>query len=375
MSLKIVHCMNMTAHGNLSPKDLQAGGRGVTGSEQAMIYLAQMQAKMGHKVYCYYPTATPGNYDGVEVMNFDPAYPRFRRADGADVAISWLSADFLRNFPEKTLKIHSLQINDWMLNAAGSAEYADVRVAVSEAHRRHLLTQDACPGEDKWEVIPNGVDTGRFTGSAIRSRNRCVYLSSPDRGLHWALAIWPEIRFAFPDAELHIYYEVQKWLENAVLLNNDLRRRAVYVTQRLQGGERHGIFVHGAVPPHELSRELLAADVMLYPCDPVRFTEGFGVAVLDACAAGVVPVLSDADALGEIYERSGAVVVPRLFGSQWTDRYLEAALDLLGNPEGRDIRRKKVQEFAYTYDWSAVSKLWMDMIEKHLQARASCGEC
>ena len=339
--LRITHCLMETAHGPLSYSDLVSGGRGVTGSEQTMLYLAKAQAKSGYQVVCYMPTDKPGFFDGVEVLDVRAAWPRLRRTDGADVVIAWLTADFLRDLGPKTLKILSIQINDWMLSTHGFERFVDVYVSVSQAHRAHLWKEDGHPaGMERVEILPNGVDVGRFLESRSRRKRRCVYLSSPDRGLHWVLAMWAEIHLAYPDAELHIFYEVQKWLDNATLLNSEIGQRARYIVRRLNELKGHGVFVRGAVAPQVLAEELLQADVMLYPCDPVRFTEGFGVAVLEACAAGVVPIITDADALGEIYGESGAMVVPRGETRKWTDMYIETVLDAFQHSESIDGSRE-----------------------------------
>ena len=125
----------------------------------------------------------------------------------------------------------------------------------------------------------------------------------------------------------------------------------------------------GAKAPTALAQELLACDLMLYPCDPVRFTEGFGVAVLEACAAGVVPVMTDADAFGEIYSGSGAVMVPRGIGAQWTDQFLETVLQLFDRREEIEQRRLQVQAFAVGDGWKTVVGQWDDMIQRRMALR------
>jgi len=371
-ALRIVHVLQDTAHGNLSFDDLAAGGRGVTGSEQAMLYLAKAQAEIGHRIICYWPTDKPGFSNGVEIRNFTEEWPRLRRMDTADVVISWLSSDPLRNAPEQAVRILSIQINDWLLNAPDFDRYVDGYVSVSNTHRDFVWTLPGAPPcpPGKIHILPNGVDLARFRYPVgERIPNRCVYLSSPDRGLHWVLAMWPEIRFAYPTAEFHIFYEVQKWLEGTALLNSDVGRRAVYCVDRLKRLGPHGAGVRGAISPQELAGELSKADVMLYPCDTVRFTEGFGVAVLDAMAAGVVPIITDCDAFGEIYSDSGAIVVPRGTGRSWTDTYLETVLRALSNRDDLELRRKRVQEFVQQYDWPIVAQHWEDTIHKVKEAK------
>src|SRR5438552_19131049 len=106
MSLRVVHSVYQVAHGTLSFDDIAAGNRGVTGSEQAMLFLAKAQAAAGHAVSCYVPTDKPGMRHGVELIDIRTAWPRLRKMDKADVAIAWLSADMLRQLPDHVLKVH-----------------------------------------------------------------------------------------------------------------------------------------------------------------------------------------------------------------------------------------------------------------------------
>jgi len=181
--------------------------------------------------------------------------------------------------------------------------------------------------------------------------------------------MWPEIRFAYPKAELHIFYEVQKWLDKVVRMNNEIGNRALYVANKVQQLSPHGVHLRGALPPASLATDLLDAELMLYPCSTVRFTEGFGVAILEACAAGVVPVITDMDALGEIYAESGAVIVPRGDSRRWTDQYVDTVLRLMDHPDEIKSRSEKVREFAKQYSWQRVATQWNTMIERRLEMK------
>lgn len=371
MPFQIVHAVHQVAHGPLSFDDLSEGKRGVTGSEQAMLFLARAQAAAGHRVFCYLPCDAPGESLGVELIDIRKAWPRLRRTDQADVVVSWLSSDALRGVNPRAVRVHSLQINDWMMSGPNFDQNVDVYVAVSEAHKEFLMRQTGCPNQgEKWEVIPNGVDTSRFTVQQTRKPLRCVYLSSPDRGLHWLLSFWPEIRLMYPTAELHVFYEVNAWKEAARGLFNEVGIRADYVIKKGIALEQSGgVFFRNAVSPEFLAKELSQADVMLYPCDTVRFTEGFGVAVLEACAAGVVPIITDCDAFGELYKDSGAIVVPMGKDRTWTDRYVETVLTTLSDMTGRSDRRQKVRQFAERYDWKIVGQEWSAMIERQREKK------
>ncbi len=360
--------METTAHGNLSFRELVTGNRGVTGSEQALLYLAQALGEAGHEVLCYVPTGAVSKTGNVTLRDSQTSWPRFEEADDADIAISWLSASFLRDVGPEKLRINSVQINDWRLSTPDYQNTVDAFVYVSKAHQAHLRTQIGYHyQEEKAEIIPNGVDLARFEGiQEERIPHRCVYLSSPDRGLHWLLNIWPEIHLSYPDAELHVYYEVDKWINMVRSAPTEAGLRALYVEAKRSILANHGVVFHGAMPPSKLAHELLKADLLLYPCDTMGFTEGFGVAVLEAAAAGCLPVITDRDAFQEIYGQSGAVIVPQNGDRRWIKTYLDHVLHIMNRPLERQERRAQVQEFARQYDWKIVAKQWMDMLERRL---------
>lgn len=363
--MKIVHAVRETSHGSLSYADLTSGGRGATGSEQSMLYTAMYQAQVfGHEVSVYLPTDTPGIMNGVECLDVRSSWPRLKRMDKADVIISWTTADLLRDQPDTKLRLYNPQINDWWTNGYDYQKWVDSFIFVSEAHRQHLLSQTGNPGKDcQYDIIPNGTDYLMFSQRGFRVPKRCVYLSSPDRGLHWLLYLWPIIHQAHPDAELHIYYEIQKWIEGAILLTSEVGVRARYVAAKLNSG-LPGVTVHGAVSPRELAAELSACSLMLYPADTVRWTEGFGNAVMDACAAGVFPIITDCDAFGEVYAHSGASVVERGNSREWLDEFMRRVLYYLSNPQEVEAKRQVVQDFASKYDWKEVASKWQEIIER-----------
>jgi glycosyltransferase involved in cell wall biosynthesis len=371
--MKIIHILMATAHGHLSPSDILAGNRGVTGSEQAMLFLARQSARRGHRVVVYLPTKTEVIDEGVCYLDYTTEYPRLREMDTADVVVSWLSADPLVRCRTDQLRVHSIQINDWLLNSAADPQYAhvDVFLCVSQAQSEWLWRAQDAPllEPNRIEIVPNGVDCGRFTRVNRRRALRCVYSSSPDRGLHWLLHLWPEIRREFPDARLHVYYEMEKWIAGCQGLITEVGQRVRYTMRRLQALNGHGVIVEGAVSPLAVADALLQSDFFLYPCDPVAPTEGFSVSTMEACAAGCLPIITDADALGEIYKESGALIIPRGEGRGWVDTYLDTVLAAMKDSEdgtGWVAQRRQCRQFAERYDWSYVADQFHAMIERRI---------
>jgi hypothetical protein len=189
------------------------------------------------------------------------------------------------------------------------------------------------------------------------------------------LYLWPQIKQAVPNATLHIFYEVQKWAAMAVQSANEIGQRARYMLDVLPGLESHGVVLRGAVAPEEIAQELLRSDLMVYPCDTLQFTEGFSCSTMEACAAGAVPIITDVDALGEIYADSGAVIIPRTHNGTWIEAYRDAVISMLlqGEMPGVDLslpdRRAKCRAFGAQYDYGLVGKRFHDMLEVNMAAK------
>lgn len=113
-----------------------------------------------------------------------------------------------------------------------------------------------------------------------------------------------------------------------------------------------GVRLMGPVSPRRMAKALRETSVLAYPCDPVRFTEGFSAAILDACAAGCAPIIAGVDALPEIYGGVAHVIYknPGERRSEWikaivlalTDEGFASELRVAARTRARDFSRPKV---------------------------------
>lgn len=115
----------------------------------------------------------------------------------------------------------------------------------------------------------------------------------------------------------------------------------------------------------ELSRSELidlqqTAQVMIYPLDPVRPSDFFSMAVLEAMAAGTPVILSDADSMCELWE-GAAIVLPRPVRlSQWHATVEE----LLGDREKWEHQQLMGYWCASHYDWPKVAQRYLEAATK-----------
>ena len=351
----------------LAPNCLDDLKRGqIAGGETAMIRAGQEIAALGHEVHIV-TWSTPGKHRGVTWHD----NPRFwdLALDGGpwDVIVVWgepspLAVLLASGAIAGTLRVCAQQCNGFR-SPDGAQGYVDLYVSPSMTHARMLSSRYGIPIE-KFAVIPNAIEPSRYKllGKAPRHPFDVYHASSPDRGLHHLLELWPEIKKAEPWAELHVYYEITRFLReiahaHPVML--DLAQRLEQAMDRVTYG--WGVTFHGACAQQVVADRACTAGVMVYPCDPVIFTEGFGTAVLEAYVAGAVPITTDADAFPEVY----GGLFPLIPQGEIRERLVGEVL------KGMEVARKRVEAGKAGWAFDTVEEA-RALQEAHSWARVGC---
>jgi glycosyltransferase involved in cell wall biosynthesis len=120
--------------------------------------------------------------------------------------------------------------------------------------------------------------------------------------------------------------------------------------------------VPGLPPTVELSRpELVAlqrtAQVLIYPLDPVRPSDFFSMAVLEAMAAGTPVIVSDADSMPELWS-DAAVVLPRPID---LGAWYEAVDRLLTDRAEWREHSARGRALSARYDWTEVAANYLEV--------------
>jgi glycosyltransferase involved in cell wall biosynthesis len=357
-------------HGPFQPKDLYEA-QGLTGSESFFFNTAWGLSELGYQVdaFCDVPKLwRSAELGGVHVYPIDT-----KMGDDYDAYLTWNEPDLFRDLKAKNPKkitICAQQLNDFdSYTRPGYEEVIDMFVFPSKIHRNYILGISPIRPE-KSAVIPNSINLEFYeTEEGRRKRNphSIVWASSPDRGLHVLLELFPKIRQRVPDAILKIFYRFDPWYQGVKDAMTPNGQRARYINEcinRLGKYGENGVFLIGQISNREMARELLSSSVLAYTCEPFRFTEGFSVTIMDACAAGCVPIISDADAIGEVYANAAEIIKGK--PSKNKERWIETIIGMLTDDERAGKARERARTFAQKFSRQEAAKSWDALIKKLL---------
>ena len=353
--------------GELDPTRFLKGQGQLGGGETAALHTAMQMAVRGHEVVMAGNTPDIKRFacNRLSVVTPDQ-FLTIVRALGVDALIAWDSAYVFRwNLPSKfnvlafQLNDADLGIMDWNIDeywhpSNWHAERFAREYGVNPDKQRIRMTNATTKEfyNPKWEQALNRPPRAPWV----------VWASSPDRGLHHLLRIWPLVREQKKDAQLHIFYDMHKWLDivetqaaQGRILNTT--ERGLEIKRRLAHLGGQGVFVHGGVNKVELESFMLQGSVLAYPCDPVTPTEGFSMTILDAASYGMNVLTTDADALPELWSNlPGVTILPLPVTDQlWAKQILE----------GLKQPHRIPKEIPDVQTWSYLATKW----EKAITAR------
>jgi glycosyltransferase involved in cell wall biosynthesis len=346
----------LTARGTLPFAGHRSDPRGLTGSEYGFVRIAQELKVMGHDVTAY-TVSNETEYEGIVIR---PTSAASEIDSSYDLAIGVNEPELLRDCRAR-FRVCEMWMNVFDYCNVGFQNHVDLWLSPSDGHRSMVLQAPHVvkPGvyytadPSNWVVLPLGCDPDHYP-DAPKIPGRVVYCSSPDRGLHWVLQEWPAIKRAVPHASLKVFYRLRPWLDQLIQTVSDqsdiiaLKDRALYIDEciRRMSGPDSGVIICDSVSRDRIEAEMTQAEVMAYPVDTIRWSEGFSCTILEGCAARACPVILDCDAIGDIY-RGSCVVQPKGAIPAWRDSVIEA----LANPVYRSSWSKKARLFAESLTW------------------------
>ena len=310
----LVHCGFAAYWGSdLEPGVLDATeGKTVGGGEEAAIRCAAELKALGHDVALFW-YGRRGSWRRVEFYSPQDNMHSMLRSVNWDAVVSFSDLRALEWAPKSAhgRRFFAQQLNDlWNLGDWGAV---DCIVSPSDSHGRHLPYWGW--KNKPYAVVHNGCDVEQYrdethSGGRGYPRGRewndrpydVGYWSSPDRGLHHLLRAWPDVTKAIPQARLHVFYEIDKYLSLVQHAVGEFGARAQELVPLIvRAKQDKSVIFHGQVPRRKLAPIQLNCRVMCYPYDPSAYCEGFGGSVNQSIAAGCLTMLTPKDALPELY--------------------------------------------------------------------------
>ncbi len=336
-----------------NPKKAEKGGIG--GSETAVIELTKRLKKKGWDVtvYCKCDAEPVGtNYDGVLYKN----YWEFNPQDEFNTLWVWRLPE-LFDYNIKA-KFSILDLHDVMNPLDFSEERLSKIDKIFVKTKYHRSLTPNIP-DDKFEIIPNGINYTRFKKEVEKEPYRFIYSSTPNRGLDIILEyIWDDIKKELPEAELHTYYGFNTFYE----LEKHNPERMAWMKKMEKLMEKPGVVNHGRVSQKELSKDILKSSYWLYP---TYFPEIHCITACEMQAGGVIPITSGYAALEETV-RNGITVEGDVYDPEYHKKYVKEVVKQV-KKDNSELINKAIKEAA-EFDWDNVADQWNDKIyEKNNQ--------
>lgn len=336
-----------------SPLSLNTTGIG--GSETAVVEIAKRFAAAGWRVDVFNGA---GRYEGVydSVGYWDPE--RYDVGTPSELFVSWRQPRMLYpNARKGVLWCHDLNYGPQTDLLA-----FDKVLGVSAWHAGMLRNYYGL-AEDRVDYVPNGIDLSRFSGGAIKMPMRCVYASSPDRGLIQLLRLWPKVVEAEPGATLDIAYGWDN-IDKAISAGRaDLGAFKARVEQQLE--RTPNVRWLGRLPQDQLAALYQSAHVWAYPTD---FLEVSCISAMEAMAGGAVPVTSAVGALSETVGDAGILIPGMPHSRTWGETYVNALLGVLTDPQVCMPLVYRARKRSEAYTWDAAFGRWTGIVEGLLSA-------
>lgn len=184
----------------------------------------------------------------------------------------------------------------------------------------------------------------------MRNKYRVIYTSSYDRGLEHLLKMWPEVKKAVPDAELHIFYGWQ--LFDRFYQNNPSSMS--WKNKMLEMMKYEGITEHGRIGQKELVAEYEKSGIWAYP---THFGEINCISAIKAQAYGCEPIVVNYAALKETVQY-GKKIDGDIYDEETQESFKNTLISSLSLPISEE-KRLEMQKWAQdTYSWENVIKEW-----------------
>lgn len=162
--------------------------------------------------------------------------------------------------------------------------------------------------------------------------------------------MWPEIRKAVPDAELHVFYGWQLFEK----FYKDNASSMAWMQRMQEMMKQEGITDHGRVTQEELVDEYKKSGIWAYS---THFGEINCISGLKAQAYGCEPVVVNYAALTQTVQ-FGRKVDGDIYDDETKESFKKELIDALLNPMSEEKRKEMMDWAQKNYSWLSIASQW-----------------
>jgi glycosyltransferase involved in cell wall biosynthesis len=363
--VKIAQYIPQSSWGDVVPETLE---KGMGGTETALVNLGEQWARAGHEVINFVPVSESRTnvYEGGSVTYCDPRLTSTYLSNfNTDVLVSWEEPRIF-GVPaiRKRIKLGvvEMQVAHMVVERDGINydSFIDNYFVLSNWASDFLKFQPIT--EDKVRVFPNGVDLSRYEKASLNYHAppyKFYYSSSPDRGLHHLLKLWPKLLDIYPGSELHVAYGIEHWAP-AVKWGHFMQSEIALDV--LENIDQPGVVYHGKIGQTALAKLQMDADAWLYPCDTMQPTETGCIAAVEAGASYSPMIITNADCLESEYGDCSQMI--RLPFDEET--YISAITQVMDNENVYSELSQKGREKAEERSWDKIANGWIQQFDQNI---------
>ncbi len=337
--------------------------KGIGGSEEAVIHLAEHLADLGWNVSVYNKC---GNKEKQYGKVWYKPFWLWNHRDKQDATIIWRQVkpiEYEINCPKIYIDLH---------DTMGKEEFNEDRLKkITKVFVKSNFHRSLYPNvpDDKIAVISNGIDSKAFSESCNRrDRFLMINTSSPDRSLSALVEIFAEVKKQVPEARLQWAYGWEVF--DAVHASNP--KIMEWKNNLIKRMKEVGIEDLGKVSHERIIRMNLEANIFLYPTE---FAEINCISAIKAQAGGVIPITTDFAALGEIVQFGERLHSEKTkdnwaqpyqfdFSSKERSWFVEKIVWHMKFPQFEADRQKMKKTMAEKYDWEKIGQAWNNILSE-----------
>jgi len=335
--------------------------KGVGGSEEAVLNLSKEWAKAGWNVTVY---NNCGHEEQVaDGVTYKPFWS-WNYRDKQDVVILWRSpkaVDYGINADKIFVDLHDV---------IPAGEFTMERVAkINKIFVKTNFHKSLFPNvpDEKFAVIPNGMDFELFSQDVKKDQYLMVNTSSPDRSMDVLPKLFKEVKKHVPQARCKWAYGFDVFdkvhCDNAPMMK--------WKEDTLKAMEEAGIENMGRLTQKDCAKLYLEANILAYPTE---FAEIDCITVKKAQACGAIPVTTDFGALEESVQFGMKIHSKKtkddwckpfqfhfgIDGEKEQKEWVDAVVEQLKKPIGD---RSEMKEWSKKFSWGLISSKWIDIMK------------